>query len=236
MRIPTLLLALSLLAAGTPSLADCVDGQRAATAEEQAFADKLKAALKSALPAAPAPLYLEYEPVAYAGTGLCKGTPIGQVKGMVTASYTASGNYTDRVELKLRTNYAYYGDKDEVIGTLPKNPAAFKVHNLVIKVDGHKPEYVAAVKQALDREQLKALIEKPLPDTPPPVAWTVGKPAAPKAPAAAEPSPKDSAAARNAPPAAAGKSEPAPAAPDPARAVTETAKDAVNKLRGLFGR
>jgi hypothetical protein len=140
MRIPTLLLALSLLAAGTPSLADCVDGQRAATAEEQAFADKLKAALKSALPAAPAPLYLEYEPVAYAGTGLCKGTPIGQVKGMVTASYTASGNYTDRVELKLRTNYAYYGDKDEVIGTLPKNPAAFKVHNLVIKVDGHKPE------------------------------------------------------------------------------------------------
>lgn len=237
MKTATALFALALAcAAAQPARADCVDGQRDATPSEKAFADKLTASLKAALPAAPAPLYLESEPSGSAGIGCGKNAPAGRVKGRVSASYTASLHYSDRVTLELRANDAYPGANDLVLGALPKNPAGFKVHNLVVKVDGHKPQYVEAVKQAIDRTYLQALIDAPLPDTPPPVAWTVGAPAAATAQPGAAPS--ATAAAATTPPrtATTRAPEPAPAAPDPTQAVADKAKDAMNKLRGLFGR
>jgi hypothetical protein len=179
MKTATILFALMLACAAVqPALADCVDGQRDPTPAEKTYADKLKASLSAALPAAPAPLYMEREPSASAGIVCGKDAPVGRVKGSVQASYTASLSYSDRVTVELRANYAYPAANDLVLGTLPKNPAAFKVHNLVIKVDGHNPQFVEAIKQAIDRDRLQALIDQPLPDTPPPVAWKVGAPSA----------------------------------------------------------
>ncbi|GAB4167812.1 MAG: hypothetical protein Fur0039_05830 [Rhodocyclaceae bacterium] len=208
-------------------MADCVAGGRDSTAAEKAFADKLAASLKAALPAAPAPLNMEREPRVIMQS-LCADTPIGKVGALVSAEYAASPYYGDRVTVTLRANYAYPSADDLVLGTLPEKPAPFKVRNLVVHVDGHKPQYVEAVRQALDRGRLQKLIDEPLPDTPPPVAWTVGAPAAAKAGAA----PKGSAPSAHPSPAA----ESAPPTPHPTQAVADKAKDAVNTLRGLFGR
>ncbi|MBI1425418.1 MAG: hypothetical protein GC149_18430 [Gammaproteobacteria bacterium] len=199
----------------------CVDGERAATLEETAYLDKLKASLKAALPAAPPPLYLESEPVAYANIGCGKNAPVGRVKGSVTASYTAGLVYTDRVKLELRANYAYPDAQDVVIGVLPKKPAAYKVHNLVIKVDGYNPQYVAAIKHALDRARLQTIIGKPLPDTPPAAAWTVQSPAAKSSSTSSQASDR--------------KSVDKPLLPDSTKSATDQAKDVVNSVRGLFG-
>jgi hypothetical protein len=216
--------------------ADCVDGSRPATTEEQEFGRKLSASLKAAMPAAPAPLYLESEPEVVL-SGVCKDTPVGQAGALATANYTASPDYSDRVKLTIRANYAYPGKDDLVLGTLPKKPAAFKVQNLVVAVDGYKPQYIEAVKQAVDRARLQALIDQPLPATPPPAAWHVGKAdattgAAAPAPVAAQaadaaPAPAAAAPANTAAP----QPEPDPTPPD----VTKKTKDAVNKLRGLLG-
>lgn len=241
-RTPTLstlrgVLAVSLLVGATGALADCVDGSRDRTPREQAFADKLAASLRAALPAAPAPLSMPREPQVTV-QGPCRDTPVGKLVARVSADYTASLHYSDRVTVTLRANDAYPGADDLVFGTLPKKPAPFKLHNLVVKVDGHKPKYVEAVKQALDRDRLQRLIDAPLPEAPPPAAWAVGAPAAAKAGTAPAASASASPASTTTPskPAAASLGESAPPAPDPTRAVADKAKDTVNKLRGLFGR
>jgi hypothetical protein len=215
-----------LLAASSAVHADCVSGARPRTAEEQAYAGKLSAALKAAMPAAPAPLALEREPE-FVLQVACKDTPVGHVVARATASYAASVLYSDRVKLTIRVNYAFPGAKDEVLGALPNKPPGFKVHNLVVDVDGYKPDQIEAIRATLDRARLQALIDAPLPDSPPAPAWTVAKPGQPatKAAAAAPPQPAaEVPAAQEAP------------APEPKPAVVDQAKDAVNKLRGLFGR
>lgn len=214
------LAAVSLLAAGI-ARADCIDGGREATPAERAYTDKLTASLKAALPAAPAPLHLEREPQVVVQS-LCKSTPVGSAKALVSADYAASDYYADRVKLTLRANFAYPGANDLVLGSLPRKPAPFKVHNLVVTVDGHKAPYVDALEQALDRARLQALLDQPLPDTPPPAAWSLGGPQAA--------TPAQDTTPTTAP------TERAPTAPDPAQAVADKAKDVVNKLRGLFGR
>lgn len=224
-RTPTLstlrgVLAVSLLVGATGALADCVDGSRDRTPQEQAFADKLAASLRAALPAAPAPLSMPREPQVTV-QGACRDTPVGKLVARVSADYAASLHYSDRVTVTLRANDAYPDAKDLVFGTLPKKPAPFKLHNLVVKVDGHKPQYVEAVKQALDRDRLQRLIDAPLPEAPPPAASASASPASTTTPSK---------------PAAAGAGESAPPPPDPTQAVADKAKDTVNKLRGLFGR
>jgi hypothetical protein len=209
-------LALALAGAAAPAArADCIDGAREPTPAEKAFTVKLTASLKAAMPAAPAPLHLEREPQVVA-QGVCKDTPVGSAGAMAIADYAASTYYADRVKVTLRANFAYPGANDLVLGSLPKKPAPYEVHNLVVTVDGHKAPYVDALRQAIDRSRLQALLDRPLPDTPAPAAWSVGGPAA--ATTAATPA------------------ERAPTAPDPAHAVADKAKDAVNRLRGLFGR
>ena len=143
---------------------------------------------------------------------------------------------TTACKLTIRANYEFYGKSDEVLGTLPKKPAGFKVHNLVVSVDGYKPQYIEAVKQAVDRARLQALIDQPLPDSPAPAAWRVG--ASPKTVSAAVPAPAPTVSSGNAP--ATAVQPAAPAAPPPQASpqpdVAQQAKDTVNKLRGLLGR
>jgi hypothetical protein len=106
------------------------------------------------------------------------------------------------------------------------------VHNLVVSVDGYNAQYMAAVKQAVDRARLQSMIDQPLPATPPPAAWHVGKAGAATGASAAAPASTATQAADAAPAsAAAPQPEPETAQPDAA----EKAKDAVNKLRSLFG-
>lgn len=227
-------LALALFVVASAALADCVDGQRDPSPAEKAYIEKLKGSLMAVLPVAPAPLYMERKPRVSAGIGCGAKAPVGRIRGTVNTDYTASPSYADRVTVEVRTNYGYAGANDLVIGTLPKQTEPFKIHNVVVKFNGHNAQYVESLKQAIDRDQLQKLIDQPLPDTPPPVAWTVGAPTAAKASAA----PTNSASATTTPskPAAVSPSESAPPAPDPTQAVADKAKDAVNKLRGLFGR
>lgn len=207
--------------------ADCVDGTRPVTTEEREFNRRLNESLKAALPAAPAPLYLESEPQVTVPAFACKGGPVGATDAIVMANYTASLHYSDRVGLKIRANYPYPGKDDLVLGTLPAKPAGFKVHNLVVSVDGYNADYMAAVRQAIDRARLQALIDQPLPESPAPAAWRVGK--APASATASATAPGQSAAQSTA--AAAPAPEPAPAQSD----VAKQTKDAVRKLRGLLG-
>jgi hypothetical protein len=224
-----------LFAAASNVQADCVDGTRKRTAEEQSYAAKLGAALKAAMPAAPAPLALEREPQVIRGT-VCEDTPVGHVSALAKATYAASALYSDKVDLTIRVNYAYPGAKDEVLGTLPKKPAPFKVHNLVISVEGHNPKFTEAIRTALDRARLQALIDAPLPDTPPAPAWTVAKPGKPADEPAQKPTDQPTASSNPAKPAPAAPAAQQAQTPDPKPAVVDQAKDAVNKLRGLFGR
>ena len=156
----------------------------------------------------------------------CKDTPVGRISALVGANYAASGHYSDRVNVTLRANFAYPGAKDLVLGTMPKTPAGFKVHNVVVNVDGHNTQYVESLTQAIDRGRLQTLIDQPLPDAPPPPAWTLARPGQPTT------QPTASAPSRSAEAPAAQEAKEA----DPKSAAIDQAKDAVNKLRGLFGR
>jgi len=229
--------ALALALTSATAWADCVGGTRPVTTEEREFNRRLNESLKAALPAAPAPLYLESEPQVTVPAFACKDAPVGATDAIVMANYTASLHYSDRVGLTIRANYAYPKKDDLVLGTLPTKPVGFKVQNLVVSVDGYNAQYMAAVKQAVDRARLQAMIDQPLPENPAPAAWQVGKTGATTgAPAAASTATQAAAAA---PDPAAGspastaspQSEPAPAQPD----VAQKTKDTVNKLRGLLG-
>lgn len=125
---------------------------------------------------------------------------------------------------------------DIKLGTLPspQGGKGFKVHGLQAVVGGptNNLEQRQALIAGFDRARLQALLDGPPPETPAPAAWSVGGP--PKAASAAATAPAAPGPAATAQPATpAAPPAPAPGAqPD----VTQQAKDAVNKLRGLFGR
>ena len=220
-------IAVALTLTPVPAWTDCVDGTRPRTTEEQEFGRKLSESLKAAMPAAPAPLWLEREPEVILGGSVCKDTPVGAIEAIATASYTASLSYSDRVQLTIRANFKYPKKDDLVLGTLPTKPVGFKVHNLVLTVDGYNAQYIESVRQAIDRARLQALIDHPLPAAPAPAAWRVGNAQATAAASATVPTPAEGSTASTTPPTA----EPAPAQPD----VAKQTKDAVRKLRGLLG-
>jgi hypothetical protein len=128
---------------------------------------------------------------------------------------------------------------DLVLGRLPspQGGKGFNVYGLQAVVSGpaNNAEQRRALISGFDRARLQALLDGPPPESPAPAAWSVGGPpkvegaiaTAPAAPAA----PGPAATTQPATPAA----QPAPASgaqPD----ATQQAKDAVNKVRGLFGR
>ena len=112
-------MAVAVILAPAATWADCVDGTRSGTSEERTFSRQLGESLKAALPAARAPLYLEWEPEVIMRT-VCNDTPANQIGGMVTANYTASPSYRDRVKLTIRANFEFSEEEDLVLGTLPK--------------------------------------------------------------------------------------------------------------------
>lgn len=124
------------------------------------------------------------------------------------------------------------------LGTLPppRGARGFKVHGIQAVVGGptHNVEQRQALIAAFDRARLGALLDGPPPETPPPAAWRVGD-----APKAADSSTVATPAATAAQPAAQPAPEPAKppaAAPSAQPDAAQQAKEAVNKLRGLFGR
>lgn len=123
---------------------------------------------------------------------------------------------------------------DIKLGTLPspQGGKGFKVHGLQAVVSGPADNFEQrqALIAGFDRARLQALLDGPPPETPAPAAWSVGGP--PKVASTAAPAaPAPAATAQPMTPAA----QPAPA-PGAQPDVTQQAKDAVNKLRGLFGR
>lgn len=108
----------------------------------------------------------------------------------------------------------------------PPRGKGFKVHGLQAIVAGPESngDQRRALIAAFDRERLRAIIERPLPESAPEPAWSVGRPQ-PEGPAVSG----GASPPANAPPAAGG--EPSAAkAPD----ALEQAKDALKKLPGLF--
>lgn len=125
---------------------------------------------------------------------------------------------------------------DLMLGKLPspQGGKGFKVHGIQALVSG--PSSNAEQRRALiagfDRARLQALIDGPPPETPAPAAWSVGGPQpVASAPVAGSAGSAPAATAQPATPAA----QPAPA-PGAQPDVTQQARDAVDKLRGLFGR
>ncbi len=124
---------------------------------------------------------------------------------------------------------------DLMIGKLPspQGGKGFKVYGLQAVVSGtaNNAEQRRALISGFDRARLQALIDGPPPEVPAPAAWSVGGPPKVASTAVAPAAPAPTATAQPAPPA----SQPAPASgaqPD----VVQQTKDAVNVLRGLFGR
>lgn len=124
---------------------------------------------------------------------------------------------------------------DLKLGTFASHGKPFAVRSLQAMVSGPPPNGAqrAAIVAAFDRARLQALLDQPLTDAPAPAAWQIGAPqeAAGTAGAQAQPQAAVQANAKAQPPAA----QPA-ALPPPPDVGQQAAKDAVNKLRGLFGR
>lgn len=145
----------------------------------------------------------------------------------------ATGDLHVRLEANGWGSAARSHEAEFRLGALPPPKGGFKVHGLQAIVAG--PRGADAQRNALiaafDRARLQALIDQPLPQEPPPAAWRVGSAPVAAAPAAA-PSPAPAATPQPAstPPAS------TPAAPDPAQTAADKAKEAVGKLRSLFGR
>lgn len=135
----------------------------------------------------------------------------------------------------------YAHELDIRLGTLPspQGGKGFKVHGLQAVVGGpaNNLEQRQALIAGFDRARLQALLDGPPPETPAPAAWSVGGP--PKAASAAATAPAAPGPAATAPPSPP-TAQPAPAQPATTPGtqpdVTQQAKDAVNKLRGLLGR
>jgi hypothetical protein len=171
-------------------------------------------------------MWMEREPDVILNTNVCSDTPVGSIRAETTGSYVAGNSYNERVQVRIRANTDFPGDRDIVLGSLPKSRGGLKVYNIVITVDGYNKEYMEAVRQSLDRARLQALIDQPLPAEPAPAAWSVGKAqSTAAAPAVAQGSGTP-----------AGTEVPA-AEPDAAPSdTTQKTKETVKKLRDLLGR
>jgi len=101
---------------------DCVDGTRSASSEERTFARQLSESLKAALPQ-------RRHPVSGTRTRIDHGHRMQGHAGergwrLVMANYTASPNYSDRVKLTIRANYAFPGADDLVSAPFRRSPQA----------------------------------------------------------------------------------------------------------------
>lgn len=217
------------------ALADCVD-TRKPTAGEMEFHSRAMAALVAALPAVPVGGKLQNKDSVTTLGQQCKGTTgdfnlqatrfyeLNDRKAIVSVIMNARQLPVDATGLS-----AAYG------AASPSRSAALKVNNLVWTVSGSDSPLRQALVDAMDRPRLQALVGQPLPSLA--QSQALASQAVPASAAGPAVPATNASTAQTAPPSAS-VTPSAPAAPGQALTPEplREAADAVNKLRGLFGR
>jgi hypothetical protein len=224
---------ITVLALGWPVLAsaDCVD-TRKATAGEVEFHSRALAALVAALPPVPVGGKLQNKDSVPTLGQQCKGAT-GDFTLEATRFYELDYRKSIvSVAMNVRQLPATASALSAAYGSAsPSRSASLKVNNVVWTVSGSDSPLRQALVDSIDRTRLEALVGKPLPSVAESQALaaqavpaTVGTTGAASAAPATQPVSSTNPTA----PAAPGQG----AAPEPVK----EAVDAVNKLRGLFGR
>lgn len=220
------------------ALADCPD-TRKATAAEIDFHARATAALLAALPPVPAGGSLQNDDRVTTLGQQCKGT-----SGDFTVEVSRWYQHNHRLAIvSVSMNVPRLPGPDTVPfaaygSASPARSAGLQVHNVVWKVSGSDSPLRKGLADAIDRERLQAMLGKPLPSVAESRAFaaqaapvTIGTVPAPAPAAPTANAPAQQPAAQAAVPATQPVA-PNAAVPDPVGG----AVDAVNKLRGLFGR
>jgi hypothetical protein len=235
-----LIAGIAVLALGWPvlALADCVD-TRKPTAGEADFHSRAIAALVAALPPVPAGGKLQNKDSVPTIGQQCKGTT-GDFNLQASRFYEL--NYRKSIvsvainvtQLPTATALsAAYGAGS------PKRSAGLKVNNVVWTVSGSDSPLRQTLVDSIDRTRLQAMVGQPLPsvaESQALAAQAVPASVAGAAPAAAAATPNSPATQSARETGAPNPSAPAPSDQAGASEPIKGAVDAVNKLRGLFGR
>ena len=224
----------AVLALGWPvaALADCVD-TRKPTAAEIEFFNRGTAALVAALP--PVPVNAKLESKDSLPPSLGSNQCVGQT-GDFSLEVRRNYEHNSRgARVTIVMNVAQWQvtgtNPSAAYGTLnPGRSAGLKVNNLMWIVSGSDSPLRKTLADAIDRERLQALVGKPLPSVA--ESQALAAQAVPATVAGAAPVSSSPAAQ----PAAANPSAPAASGQAGASEPMKDAADAVNKLRGLFGR
>jgi hypothetical protein len=227
---------IAVLALGWPTLglADCVD-TRKASAGEIDFHKKAMATLLAALPPAPVGGSLQYKDNVTSLGQQCG--PTGDFTVQATRAY--EHNYRKSIvsmAVNVQRLPAAAGPLSAAYGTAsPGRSAGLKVHNVVWTVSGSDSPLRQALVEAIDSARLQGLVGRPLPSVADSEAM-----AARTAPAtvggAATGSTATGTQAATQPAISTDPSSPAAAGQTVGSEPIKDAADAVNKLRGLFGR
>jgi hypothetical protein len=226
--------AIAVLSLGWPALvlADCVD-TRKATAAEVEFHGRAMAALVAALPPVPVGGKLQNQDSVTTLGQQCKGVT-GDFNLEATRFYELNFRKSIvSVAINARQLRADAAGLSESYGSAsPNRSAALKVNNVVWTVSGSDSPLRQALVDAMDRTRLQGLVGKPLPSVAESQALaSQAVPATVAGSAVGAPASNVSTVQTAPQPAAAPLAAPT-AAPEPLK----EAVDAVNKLRGLFGR
>jgi hypothetical protein len=230
-------IALLTLAGPLPALADCVD-TRKPTAAEMEFHSRAIAALVASLPPVPAGGKLQNPDQVPTLGQQCVGTT-GDFNLEATRFY--EHNYRKAI-VSVAMNVTRFPAADPVLvaaygAASPKRSAGLKVSNVVSRVSGSDSPLRQALADGIDRPRLEGMVGKPLPSVAESQALAArAVPAAVAAAPAASPAPASSAPATSAAQPVASTNPPASSGTAAASEPVKDAVDAVNKLRGLFGR
>ena len=221
--------------------ADCVDTRKAAASEIE-FHGRAMAALVAALPPTPKESKLQNKDNVTSLGQLCAGKT-GDFSLEATRFY--EHNYRKSivsVAMNVRRLPAAVDALSAAYGTASPNASAgLKVNNVVWSVSGSDSPLRQALADAIDRAHLQALVGKPLPSEAESAAYAAKAVPANVANVSARASPApQQATSQSASPTQSAAAQPsnasAPAAPEPAGEPLKKAAEAVNLLRGMFGR
>lgn len=239
-RLAAWVLAVALGCLPLGAIADCVD-TRKATAGEMAFHSRAMAALVAALPPVPTGGILQNKDSVSALGQLCAGAT-GDFSLEATRFYELNSRKSIvSVAINVKRLPTAENDLSAAYGTAsPKRSAGLKVNNVVWSVSGSDSPLRKALADAIDRAHLQALVGKALPSEAESAAYAAKAVPANVAnvPASASPAPVST--SQSASPtqsdATQSSNANAPTAPEPAGEPLKKAADAVNLLRGMFGR
>lgn len=222
------------------SSADCVD-TRKATAGETAFHGRAMAALVAALPPVPSGGKLQNKDSVTSLGQLCAGKP-GDFSLQATRFYEL--NYRKSI-VSVAINVKLLPASDNLLsaayGTAsPNRSAELKVNNVIWSVSGSDSPLRQALADAIDRTHLQAMVGKALPSEAESASYAAKAVPANVAnvPASTSPASQQSAGQTALPTQSAAQPSNTNASPAsvPTGEPIKKATDAVNQLRGLFGR